>query len=70
MKLVAIVVGTACVLGSPLSASAQAPEACGTSGPQTPRDITSKDGTNTRQFPLAVASTALNLCRLPAVSSG
>ena len=50
-----------------LSACKKAPtEAalCTTMGPQTPRDISSKTGLNTTSFPMAPASTAMNLCNI------
>ncbi len=37
---------------------------CTTMGPQTPRDISSKVGLNTTSFPMAPASTAMNLCNI------
>jgi hypothetical protein len=37
---------------------------CTTMGPQTPRDISSKVGFNTTSFPMAPASTAMNLCNI------
>ena len=47
-----------------VGASAQAGETCQKFGPQTPRDITLKAGSNTRLFPLAPSSTQMNLCNL------
>ena len=35
---------------------------CLASGPQTPRDISNVTGLNTVKFPMAPASTAMNLC--------
>jgi hypothetical protein len=64
VKLGPVLVGTAIVLGSTVGAAAQAPETCDRAGPQTPRDITKRAGTNPRTFALAPASTALNLCNL------
>jgi hypothetical protein len=43
---------------------AQAADVCQKFGPQTPRDITKKAGTNPRMFPLAPPSAALNLCNI------
>ncbi|MEL7232553.1 MAG: delta-class carbonic anhydrase [Pseudomonadota bacterium] len=40
------------------------PEVCETFGPQTPRDITSVVGTNMDDFPMAPASTDMNLCNI------
>jgi hypothetical protein len=37
---------------------------CGGMGPHTPRDIASVTGLNTNAFPMAPASTALNLCNI------
>ncbi len=37
---------------------------CTLAGPQTPRDIASKAGTNTLDFPLAQDASALNLCNI------
>lgn len=59
-----VIVGIALVLASACGATAQAPESCDRAGPQTPRDITKKAGTNSRTFALAPASTALNLCNI------
>jgi hypothetical protein len=44
--------------------SAQAADVCQKFGPQTPRDITKKAGTNPRMFPLAPPARALNLCNI------
>jgi len=43
---------------------AQAADVCQKFGPQTPRDITKKTGTNPRMFPLAPQPSALNLCNI------
>lgn len=64
MRILAI---AALVLVYPFTAhqaAAQSPEACGLAGPQTPRDITIKEGTNSRPFPMAGAPTAMNLCNI------
>lgn len=39
-------------------------EVCIGFGPQTPRDISAQAGTNTQLFPLAPASTSMNLCNI------
>jgi hypothetical protein len=54
------------VFGFALAAGvpAQAAELCQKYGPQTPRDITKKDGTNPRTFALAPSSRELNLCNI------
>jgi len=49
---------------TPRDANAQSPEACEVAGPQAPRDITVKDGTNPRPFQLAGAPAAMNLCNI------
>jgi len=38
--------------------------ACVSAGPQTPRDISGKHGTNARTFSLAPSATKLNLCNI------
>ena len=43
---------------------AQSQEYCQKFGPQSPRDISSKAGTNPQAFPLAAASTKMNLCNI------
>ena len=52
----------------PVKAAATAPAASGdlclTMGPQTPRDIASKDGLNTTTFAVAPPSTEMNLCNI------
>ncbi|MBS0242933.1 MAG: cadmium carbonic anhydrase [Proteobacteria bacterium] len=45
-------------------AQAQSAQYCQRFGPQAPRDITSKGGSNPRAFPLAPAASELNLCNL------
>ncbi len=64
MKAVAMVFGAVVLASTAFQASAQQPQACGLAGPQTPRDISSKDGTNPRPFVLAGATTTLNLCNI------
>lgn len=58
-----ILMSAALVLCAP-AAFAQVPEACSRSGPQTPRDIASKAGSNPGAFPLAPEANALNLCNV------
>lgn len=41
-----------------------ASEDCSASGPQTPRDITMREGDNTLEFPWAPAYTEMNLCNI------
>lgn len=43
---------------------ADADEVCTTFGPQTPRDISFLDGLNMDMFPMAPASTSMNLCNI------
>ncbi|WP_193185612.1 delta-class carbonic anhydrase [Nisaea sediminum] len=63
MKTVAAHLGAAALfaavilIGNPLAAAP-----CSEAGPQTPRDITLRDGTNPRTFSLAPAATKMNLC--------
>lgn len=45
-------------------AAAQSGEVCQGYGPQTPRDISSKAGSNARVFPVAPASSSMNLCNI------
>ena len=45
-----------------LASTAQAQVPCLIAGPQTPRDVASKIGSNTITWPLAPASTQMNLC--------
>jgi hypothetical protein len=44
--------------------AAQGAEVCQKYGPQTPRDITKKHGTNARMIALAPAARAMNLCNI------
>jgi hypothetical protein len=46
------------------AAAAASDELCLTMGPQTPRDIASAAGLNTTTFPVAPASTEMNLCNI------
>lgn len=64
MKVVAIAIGAAILASTAFEGLAQQPQACGLAGPQTPRDITQKDGANPRPFPLAGAPAELNLCNI------
>lgn len=52
------------VLGLGAGGPAWSAEVCQGYGPQTPRDISSKAGTNKRLFNLAPAAEALNLCNI------
>lgn len=47
-----------------IGAAASAQEICKGYGPQTPRDISSKAGTNARQFTLAPSASGMNLCNI------
>ena len=64
MTIVRIVAGTIFCLNLALGFPAQGAEVCQKYGPQTPRDISRKDGTNARVFPLAPPPSALNLCNI------
>lgn len=64
MRVVAATLGAVVLVGTAFEASAQAPQACALAGPQTPRDIRSKAGTNQHPFGLAGASNTLNLCNI------
>jgi len=57
-------VGLASLLSVSVFSNAQAQDLCEGFGPQTPRDISSVEGTNQRQFTLAPDSTAMNLCNI------
>jgi len=48
----------------PTAAAASTPGICVGSGPQTPRDIANKAGTNMDKFALAPAASQLNLCNI------
>jgi hypothetical protein len=61
MKLASVI---AAVTFAGALGSAQGAELCQKFGPQTPRDITSKEGANLRAFPLAPAATTMNLCNI------
>jgi len=60
MKLRHVLLGLMAALLSP--SLSDAGEICIGFGPQTPRDITSVEGTNPQSFPLAPAARAMNLC--------
>ncbi len=55
---------TAAPAESEATMAAAAPEVCLDFGPQTPRDISSKEGTNPIAFAMAPESTSLNLCNI------
>lgn len=55
-------VAAACVLGVGFATQAASAEVCQGYGPQTPRDISVKIGTNPRSFSVAPAASELNLC--------
>jgi Delta carbonic anhydrase len=61
MTMIRIVAGTVFCLSLGLGYP-QAADVCQKFGPQTPRDITKKGGSNPRSFPLAPPSSAMNLC--------
>lgn len=44
--------------------ASEAGESCQNSGPQAPRDISNKSGSNSRVFPLAPVHSSLNLCNI------
>jgi hypothetical protein len=68
IKLNPLAVAMAAVLlvggGSALAAEAAADATCVGYGPQTPRDIDSKAGTNARDFSLAPDADEMNLCNI------
>ena len=47
-----------------IASNAAAADVCQNYGPQTPRDITQKAGTNPRAYQLAPAASAMNLCNV------
>jgi hypothetical protein len=59
----AVIIGAALIIAA-LSTFAAAQEVCEGFGPQTPRDITSKSGTNMQLFAVAPAASELNLCNI------
>lgn len=76
MKKLTLMVGAAALMAACTTAEdavdevvdtvvmAASDDVCTTFGPQTPRDISMKTGTNANMFDLAPASTALNLCNI------
>ena len=52
------------LLALPVAAGAQAADLCQGFGPQTPRDIAAREGSNPRLFSPAPAAGALNLCNI------
>lgn len=59
-----ILLGVSIVASLAGSALAQEPLACSAAGPQAPRDITQKAGSNADAFALAPSSDRLNLCNM------
>ena len=49
---------------SPTTQSSDTEALCTDMGPQTPRDISNREGLNTTAFPLAPASSEMNLCNI------
>lgn len=75
MKKIALFLGAAALVSACTTAEmadesadtkvmAEAEEVCTTFGPQTPRDISMKKGTNPIMFEMAPASTQMNLCNI------
>ena len=64
MKSGLVVLGAVFTLSALFHSSAHSADFCQNFGPQTPRDISSKAGVNSSAFPLAVASTTMNLCNI------
>jgi len=64
MKSRAIITTTILAISLIGSATFAATMRCEVAGPQTPRDITRKDGQNRAAFPLAPAFTEMNLCNI------
>lgn len=62
MKVAGYMLGVAISLGAFGSALAQ--DVCEGFGPQTPRDIADKRGTNRQVYPRAPAASAMNLCNI------
>ena len=58
------IAATICVTSLGLAGPALSAEICTGFGPQTPRDISLKDGKNARMFSLARAHNELNLCNI------
>ena len=63
MRIIHIAAGAAFAL-SLACGPAQSADICQKYGPQTPRDITKKNGTNPRTFPFAPAPGKMNLCNI------
>lgn len=53
-----------CAFGTIAAGDGLAADLCTSYGPQTPRDISSKEGSNPRRFSLAPAASKLNLCNI------
>ncbi|MBI3435644.1 MAG: cadmium carbonic anhydrase [Proteobacteria bacterium] len=64
MKIGIFVTAAMLAVSPLLGGLAQAQEYCQKFGPQTPRDISSKAGTNARAFPFAAAPKTMNLCNI------
>ena len=54
----------AVLLLCPVGAFAQPSSVCQSYGPQTPRDVTNRAGTNPQAFPLAPNAATMNLCNI------
>lgn len=63
-KFLMSVAFSAAIGGMAVTTGALAADSCVGAGPQTPRDITDRSGTNSAAFALAPATTALNLCNI------
>ncbi len=64
MKIFHVLAVSALIAGVGFGNEAGGGEICQGYGPQTPRDIASKAGTNSRIFTLAAAASAMNLCNI------
>lgn len=64
MKRVSAFAAAIVLLVGTAASVAQSPPVCQSYGPQAPRDITQKGGTNPVQFPLAPAASSMNLCNI------
>ena len=64
MRMTSIALGAIFLLGTTVGCMAQSAQVCQNFGPQTPRDIAQRDGSNPRNFPLAPAASAMNLCNI------
>ncbi len=58
------IISIAALLLSAVASGASAQGICTGYGPQTPRDISAKEGTNPRLWTLAPEASALNLCNI------